>query len=135
MITKPTVLVLGAGASIPYGYPSGENLVRDVVLSISNTAWKEIYNACGITDSEMYTFRSELHQSQKLSIDAFLEHRPEFLKAGKVAIALSLLSKESPDAINDFGVRQTGIYHHLYKNLTTSWKELSNNNIVFITFN
>ena len=23
MITKPTVLVLGAGASIPYGYPSG----------------------------------------------------------------------------------------------------------------
>lgn len=135
MITKPTVLVLGAGASIPYGYPSGAGLVKDIVLSISNTNWREIYDACGVTDSEMYSLRSELHLSQKPSIDTFLEHRPEFLKAGKVAIALSLLSNENPDTFNDFGIRERGICHFLYNSLTTSWEEFSRNKITFITFN
>jgi hypothetical protein len=54
MITVPTVLVLGAGVSIPYGYPSGAGLVKDIFQGISNTDWKEIYNAYGVTDSEMY---------------------------------------------------------------------------------
>ncbi len=31
MITRPTVLVLGAGASLPSGYPLGEGLVRGIV--------------------------------------------------------------------------------------------------------
>ena len=31
MITVPTVLILGAGASIPFGFPSG----RDLLLLIS----------------------------------------------------------------------------------------------------
>ncbi|WP_156096076.1 hypothetical protein [Methanobacterium sp. SMA-27] len=30
MIKTPTVFVLGAGASIPYGYPSGEKLREEI---------------------------------------------------------------------------------------------------------
>lgn len=135
MITKPTVLVLGAGASIPYGYPSGAGLVKDIFTNITSNNWRETYNRCGLDPKEMDVLKSELYLSQKSSIDAFLEHRPELMKAGKVAIALSLLSKENPDAFNDFDVREKGIYHFLYNSLTTSWKEFIENKLTVVTFN
>ena len=31
MISKPTVLILGAGASMPFGFPSGEGLVSCIL--------------------------------------------------------------------------------------------------------
>jgi hypothetical protein len=135
MITKPTVLVLGAGASIPYGYPSGAGLVKNIFQSITNTDWREIYNAYDVSDSEMSALKSELYLSQKLSIDAFLEHRPEFLRAGKIAIALSLLSNENPDLLSDFDIRDTGIYHFLYNSLAATWEEFKHNRLTVITFN
>ena len=84
MITKPTVLVLGAGTSIPYGYPSGVGLVKDIIQHISNTDWRELFSAYGVSVSEMESLKSELYLSQKLSIDAFLEYRPEFLRIRKI---------------------------------------------------
>ncbi len=135
MITKPTVLVLGAGASIPYGYPSGAGLVKEIFQDIESNAWRSIYDALGVEHSELRSFRAELHQSQKPSIDAFLEHRTEFTKVGKVGIALSLLSKENPDLLLDFDIRDKGIYHFLYNSLATSWEEFKENKFAIITFN
>ena len=83
----------------------------------------------------MYELRSELHLSQKTSIDAFLEHRPEFLKSGKTAIALSLLSNEDPGVLNSFDVRDKGIYHFLYNSLAASWEEFRENKLTIVTFN
>ena len=130
MITKPTVLVLGAGASIPYGYPSGAGLVKDIFTHITKNSWREMYNRCGLDSKEMDALKSELYLSQKPSIDAFLEHRPEFMKAGKIAIALSLLSKEEPGVLYDFDIRDKGIYHFLYNSLSTSWEEFKQNGSV-----
>ena len=36
MFTKKTLFILGAGASIPYGYPSGIQLVKDIINIIKN---------------------------------------------------------------------------------------------------
>jgi hypothetical protein len=83
----------------------------------------------------MDALKSELYLSQKPSIDAFLEHRPEFLNAGKIGIALSLLSKENPDAFNGFEIRDQGIYHFLYNSLTASWEEFKENKLTVVTFN
>lgn len=136
MITKPTVLILGAGASIPYGYPSGAGLVKDIFTNITSNPWRETYSNCGLDHKEMDALKSELNLSQMPSIDAFLEHRrDEFLRAGKAAIALSLLSKENPDTFNDFDIREKGIYNFLYNNLTTSWEEFRENRLTVITFN
>src|SRR6266498_1427355 len=135
MITKSTVLVLGAGASIPYGYPSGAGLVKEIFQYIGSNEWRSIYESLGIEESDLNSFRAELHQSQKPSIDAFLEHRLEFIKVGKVAIALSLLSKENPDLLLDFDIRDKGIYHFLYNSLTTSWEEFKQNKFTIVTFN
>jgi hypothetical protein len=135
MITKPTVLVLGAGTSIPYGYPSGVGLVKDIIQHISNTDWRELFSAYGVSVSEMESLKSELYLSQKLSIDAFLEYRPEFLKSGKFSIALSLLSMEDPNILNDFEYREKGIYQFLYNSLATTWEELGQNKLTIVTFN
>ncbi len=136
MITKPTVFVLGAGVSIPYGYPSGAGLVKDIFTNITSSIWRETYSNCGLDVKEMDSLKSELNLSQMPSIDAFLEHRrDEFIKAGKAAIALSLLSKENPDTFNDFDNREKGIYNYLYQNLTTSWEEFKENKLTIITFN
>jgi hypothetical protein len=135
MIRKPTVLVLGAGASIPYGYPSGAGLVKEIFQNIGSNEWRLIYDAFGIEESEVNSFRAELLQSQKPSIDAFLEHRTEYMKVGKVAIALSLLSKENPDVLLDFDIRDKGIYHFLFNSLTTSWEEFKQNKFTIVTFN
>jgi len=36
VITSPTVFVLGAGASIPYGFPSGEKLAESIAHQLMN---------------------------------------------------------------------------------------------------
>ncbi|MGD1089626.1 MAG: hypothetical protein ABR955_13025 [Verrucomicrobiota bacterium] len=36
MITKPTTLILGAGASKPFGFPTG-NEIKERVLSLNNS--------------------------------------------------------------------------------------------------
>lgn len=37
MITDPIVMVLGAGASIPYGFPSGTGLADDIIEECSRS--------------------------------------------------------------------------------------------------
>ena len=135
MITNPAVIVLGAGASIPYGYPSGAGLVKDVVQKIGNMDWIAIIDAFGLHRSELNVLRSELLLSQKPSIDAFLEQRPEFLDAGKVAIAFSLLSRETPDIFNDLEGSSEGIYPSLFNSLKASWEEIKQNKLTIVTFN
>lgn len=135
MITKPTVLVLGAGVSMPYGYPSGGGLLREIFMKTTENQWRDVILRLGFSPEELLNFRTDLHQSQKLSIDAFLEHRPEFMNIGKAAIAMSLLDKEIADSFGDFGIRDKGIYHYLYSKLASSWEDLKNNKITIITFN
>jgi hypothetical protein len=37
MFTKPTVFVLGAGVSVPFGFPSGERLLQILTGKIDNS--------------------------------------------------------------------------------------------------
>jgi hypothetical protein len=38
MIKRPTVLILGAGASVPFGFPSGRQVLDDVCRGLSKEA-------------------------------------------------------------------------------------------------
>lgn len=87
-----TVLVLGAGASKPYEFPTGPELVRD----LTDWMWAtEVVNRLGISSQEYSKFEELLRASGQYSIDRFLELRPEFAELGRALIASRIAKGES----------------------------------------
>lgn len=92
MITKPTVMILGAGASMPYGFPSGEGLFNQAcrmpLAVLADTIWPAARH-----------FAPPLHlavrESLDQSLDAMLELRADLVEAGKAFMARSLLLTEA----------------------------------------
>jgi hypothetical protein len=132
MIEKNTVLVLGAGASMPYSFPSGESLIREIINS------KSVYNQLiDLFSIRLISeFRNALLNSGRYSIDTFLEYRPKFQEIGKVAIASVLIPKEeeSKKAFVDFN-NEDNWYRYFYNALNSSIDNFKNNKIAIITFN
>lgn len=147
MITEPTLLILGAGASMPYGYPSGQELVKIICKKLSQDPlvkddnWVTFYNSMGFDILKLFKFRDALHNSGQLSIDAFLELRKEYLFEGKMAIALALVPIEKPDILvnlnNPFPDKpDLRWYWRLLSSLRTNNPEdFTQNQLSVITFN
>lgn len=152
MITKPTVFVLGAGVSMPYGFPSGKQLVEQICeatqVKTSLTSpipddsrylisRENIQNILfdNFGKPETQKFGNALFLSHQVSIDAFLEHRQEFTEIGKLAIALFILRKEMEAELFSFENRYKGCYQHLFSKLNTGWEKFKQNKVSFITFN
>jgi hypothetical protein len=96
--TKRIVLVLGAGASCPYGFPPGSKLIRDV-LSL-DTARDSVLARGGFASEECQLFKDALRDADISSVDRFLESRAgaghhDFMKVGKAMMALALSQYES----------------------------------------
>lgn len=92
-VVPRTVLVLGAGASKPYGFPLGPEL-RDAVCGLSTVEAMGLFSELGFHYSELEQFRKELRTSGYSSVDWFLEMRPEYASIGKAAIACCLIPFE-----------------------------------------
>ena len=95
MITTPTVMILGAGASCPYGFPLGRDL-RNQICRMGDAEQDDLQ----FNPDERRLFeklRSTLSTSGHSSVDAFLETRQELVEIGKIAIAfqISRLEDES----------------------------------------
>lgn len=131
MITSPTVLVLGAGASQPYGYPLGFGLKEKIILNQLNDSSVQIYVQLGFKPDDVYVFKNELHRSPLTSVDAFLEQRPEFTKMGKIAIAKELIQYEEENNI----LTKFDWYQYLFNKMNVRFEDFENNRIAFITFN
>ena len=141
MITKPIVLILGAGASSTYGFPTGENLVLSIIsnlrpLSINESRgpndWvQSLKNEFGFMEEEIYHFQDQLKYS-RISVDLFLEYRPEFLKIGKLAIALCLISHEIKAKL--FNAKDNWM-DFLRNKLAAPFDEFGQNKLSVITFN
>ncbi len=101
MIEVETVLIVGAGASCPYGFPTGERL-RTEIIRLVETASVNSTNKNGLhkfieRNSEPHLLRGFAHdfaRSPRNSIDIFIEGRPEFAEVGKLAIAATLCGYE-----------------------------------------
>jgi hypothetical protein len=93
-----TVLVLGAGASRPFGFPTGGELRGQLLHDLGEPMSHDLGNAlvsCGFQPKDVQSFRNCFLQSQMLSIDAFLQRWPEFEIVGKNAIAAQILRFEA----------------------------------------
>jgi hypothetical protein len=131
VIKRDTVLVLGAGASMEYGYPSGIGLKKTIIHLCENTpeSLKYIH--------KLREFGEAFKNSGQPSIDAFLQHRQEFLDAGKACIAASLLNCEENNKINRlFFHTDENWYQHLFEKMIDKGLDgFEKNKLTVITFN
>ena len=78
MIIKRTALVLGAGASRPYGFPTAYEMVvateREIVDPV---ALSPILVKAGCSASDLAAFFKALKGSGSYSMDAFVQRRKE----------------------------------------------------------
>ena len=141
MIKDPTVLILGAGASMPFGFPNGLTLKNDIKTMVENQSNKALTELT--TPNVRRRFMARLKHSSEESIDAFLEHEEdgENIEFGKMAIAATLLPYEQEDILfqNPLTSGEKGIrynwYHYLWNQLNTSFEDFERNKLSIITFN
>lgn len=147
MISVPTVLVLGAGASCDLGYPTGRELVDSVCLAATKARngafpfYKENRSRVDAFD----LFAANLRKSALASVDTFVEryldgNNAEVLEIAKDLVALSLIPLESTDRM--FGgegssERPAGRwYEFLFNALATPRAaEFVQNRLSVVTFN
>lgn len=141
MISNPVVLVLGAGASSPYGFPVGDRLVHEALFppaAVSGPLEREL-DRRGFTKKDVASFRTALEASLTSSIDAFLETRQQFEELGRLIIAYLLMGHEDPTTLfrleRDPSQVETwygtlfGLMH------TPDWNDFGQNQLSVITYN
>lgn len=134
MITKTTVLILGAGASIDYGFPLGRGL-RDLVCRVPGTAGASAITDAGYDPEELNEFVDILRHSGYTSVDWFLEDRPEFISIGKAAIAAALIPFENPDRLFPPDAPANHWYELLLNTMDSPRGSFTENRLSIVTFN
>ncbi len=139
MIKRPTVLVLGAGASASYGFPLGRVLLLQVCENLAegvDSPLKRHLHKYGFKTEDLKSFERELRLSMQPSVDAFLEKRPEYMKIGKAAIAAHLMPYENPENLLRRDNR-LGWYQYLFNQLDSGKIDFNfkENKLSIITFN
>ena len=146
MIEKESVLVVGAGASVPYGFPTGAKLrteIIDLVEKASSTSSNKgelhrlVEDLCG--KQILADFARDFKDSPRESIDIFIGGRPEFATVGKAAIAAVLCAYERGDKLYGFRERLDDDWlqslFNNYLNRSVSIDEFGENNLKIVTFN
>jgi hypothetical protein len=133
----PMVFVLGAGASKPYGYPLGKDLVWHIAADSLPA------ESCLDKPPHLHhyrVFRDNLANSKAPSVDLFLgrdsQHR--FETVGKLAIAENLILKEDHSAIFHNQKIDDDWLGYLFNTLTAGIRTLADVGklpISFVTFN
>lgn len=136
MVSKPTVLIVGAGGSIPYGFPAGYTLKKEIITTLPKPSSKNALRlrSLGYTDAQLSEFANELRLSGRNSIDAFLEDREEFVTIGKRAIACALIPHEHPETLFTRDPEDNW-YGYLFNQVTENLKQGAVAPLTILTFN
>jgi hypothetical protein len=139
MIRKNTVLILGAGSSMPYDFPSGIKL-RDAIRSLHNINERdprlELYDKCDASFEDIRGLGKAFLYSGVDSIDAFLEKHPPLVNIGKLVIARAICERENPQAV--IGRTDDNWYEYLWNYMhrdIAQADQVGLNNIRVLTFN
>jgi hypothetical protein len=135
VIKSPTVFIVGAGASVPFKFPTGRQLLRER----KDQNAEVIRGMCAnqISEDEANALHKALRHSEDNSIDALLEYRPDLEYAGKLVIASSLLGREQ-DCINTTARDDDWIQYLLSLMSEGSHgvdKFAAGNSVTFVTYN
>lgn len=143
MIKRPTVLVLGAGASKPYDYPTGQELLRSIVRDLANPMESPVgkmLHELGIGFPIAASFSDELAHSESPSVDAFLECRDEkeYLELGKLVMTIKLWQRERKENLVSANWKEgeQSWYQYLFNKMVgTKLEDFGDNDLSIITFN
>ncbi len=157
MLDKRTVFILGAGASCPYGYPSGAQL-RKLICLDDNTPYPLVSVHKDMMSKKIREFRNKFFKSNT-SIDLFMARNPKFSEIGKWIIAFRIFEAEGRSEFIERAERAKANYQdhpsftlkglfiggdwysYLFRLLTAKLAKpnklpiFPNEQIVFITFN
>ena len=157
MISVPTTLVLGAGASVEFGYPAGKKLneiIADKLLlegenyPLKNDERKAKHDAeliyllteLGFDQEEISDFADKLSRSGASSIDNFIEdsrkERPNYYNLGRAIVAYVLTSFENKKQLRH---RQNNWYQRLVNDMSRDCEFhtffTQNRSLNIVTFN
>lgn len=146
LIEKNTVFILGAGASVPYGYPTGFQLGQEIKAYLGNMhidrqSWDneqknlfDVFNELGYELEQLEEFYKCFLGAATYSVDKFLEKRPDHEELGKLLIAYVLKRKE--DSYKLFiNLRESNWYAELFNRLDVTVDNIQNYRVSFVTFN
>lgn len=139
-IKKRTVIVLGAGASISSGLPSGQALVKRIIQDISGGRPNQVAKWIGAPADAIEEIARKLPLSATSSIDDWLVKYPRLLPVGKALICHAINSFEHPVYLRGGGGPATDdkwmfdLWNRMKDGLTKV-DQLDRNSVVFVTFN
>jgi len=154
VIDKPTVLVLGAGASVPYGLPLGSELRDRIVSGLSSVRKMEeaarpalvqlsgladVLSQCGHGHNVIKALHDVLKAANPRSVDIFLQNNADYIPIGKHAIAAILLARENPDKLMAETTSSTDgnntWYQYLFYQMDRSLDVFRDAPLTIVTFN
>jgi len=118
---QETVLVLGAGASKPYGFPTGDELVHEICGSfgaeVQSLGAREVQRRA--FGEQVREFLERLRGADTDNIDTFLQRNPSLDRTGRLAVAMTILGREKPTALNpqDEHARREHWYKYLWNRI------------------
>jgi hypothetical protein len=133
LIKEKTTLVLGAGASEPYGFPVGNRLKKRVISWLGTTSFQSELVSLGFTLGSIENFRDRLSRSPRRSVDRFLEQNRRFEGIGKAAMAAELIRFEDERATLER--KDRGWYDYLFNEMGDGPDGFAETPLSVITFN
>jgi hypothetical protein len=95
MISMPTVFILGASASVDFGYPTAKRLLEIIITEpILLDLNMKLFDQVGCDTDIFIKMQSQLELSASESVDIFLENNQEFLEIGKYSIVAEIINCE-----------------------------------------
>jgi hypothetical protein len=146
---EETVFILGAGASVPYGFPTSNVLRKDLIDNFANK-FSSVYKMKSRPDNFMLNTRlEEIKEFQKrfdlssiFSIDYFMSRNPRYMEYGMDAIIIHLLEYERESKFRESSIlKNSDWYSYLYNYMISelrspdSFSKIADNNFTFLTFN
>lgn len=149
MDDKAIVIIIGAGGSVPFGFPTGQKLkwaICDGLADVEkvNTAQTKNHLAEALLKEnfnveELVKLRDRLKTSGWESVDEFLAQHSVLQTVGKAAIAACMIPCENRDQLFDprdvNGVRIDNWYQLLFRTVFTPFQNITQKKISIFTYN
>lgn len=138
-MTNKTTIILGAGASVDYGYPTGNELI-DLIVSRDLQRDRTISSFLNRKEVlQAHEFCINLEKFDPISIDRYLaqhSNNPELVHIGKVLITCEIIRRQAPSKFtrNNKNNWYKYLFDYVFEDNNFE-KKITNDEFRIITFN